>query len=275
MQFNTFPQKPCQYQNSPTMSSSHVQHAQVRRNSAASPYLIPAQHNHRAHFSLNLSTSLGHANDHLHSQIHAHSFNPKSHSRMSQSGPSGARSYAVRRISEGESGRIRPQLNCEACGKGYKHVLSLAKHLWEHTPEWKMTKKFVMSKHQQVQLLEAASILVGMNDPASEEQLSEPSSLRMQRRLSQRALLPLQNDSLRFNDSFGNSSFDIELHSYSLDRSMSFSGHPPLAVEISRLYPGHVGGYIDVPSREYIKKSEPKEEEEDAESDEEIVGKME
>ena len=34
---------------------------------------------------------------------------------------------------------------------------------WEHTPEWSLTSKLLISKHQQVQLLEAASVLVGMN----------------------------------------------------------------------------------------------------------------
>lgn len=34
---------------------------------------------------------------------------------------------------------------------------------WEHTPEWSYTSKLLISKHQQVQLLEAASVLVAMN----------------------------------------------------------------------------------------------------------------
>ncbi|KAK6585547.1 hypothetical protein PZA11_002274 [Diplocarpon coronariae] len=34
---------------------------------------------------------------------------------------------------------------------------------WEHTPEWSLTSKLLISKHQQVQLLEAASVLVAMN----------------------------------------------------------------------------------------------------------------
>jgi hypothetical protein len=34
---------------------------------------------------------------------------------------------------------------------------------WEHTPEWSYTSKLLISKHQQVQLLEAASVLVSMN----------------------------------------------------------------------------------------------------------------
>jgi len=34
---------------------------------------------------------------------------------------------------------------------------------WEHTPEWSLTSKLLISKHQQVQLLEAASILLNLN----------------------------------------------------------------------------------------------------------------
>ena len=83
---------------------------------------------------------------------------------LSTSVPTLSREFVVRRISEGEAGRVKEHLKCEACGKGYKHISSLAKHLWEHTPEWNVTKKLLISKHQQVQLLEAASILVGMNE---------------------------------------------------------------------------------------------------------------
>lgn len=34
---------------------------------------------------------------------------------------------------------------------------------WEHTPQWQYTSKLLISKHQQVQLLEAASVLISMN----------------------------------------------------------------------------------------------------------------
>ncbi|KAA8905765.1 hypothetical protein FN846DRAFT_735680 [Sphaerosporella brunnea] len=65
----------------------------------------------------------------------------------------------------GKMGRMRSgsELKCDKCGKGYKHSSCLTKHLWEHTPEWSYTSKLLISKHQQVQLLEAASILVSMN----------------------------------------------------------------------------------------------------------------
>ncbi|PRT52659.1 hypothetical protein B9G98_00279 [Wickerhamiella sorbophila] len=92
--------------------------------------------------------------------------------------PQLSRKFVARRISEGETGRLKEELKCQACGKGYKHVSSLAKHLWEHTPEWSMTSKLLISKHQQVQLLEAASILVSMNeeDEKSDEETATPAA---------------------------------------------------------------------------------------------------
>lgn len=38
---------------------------------------------------------------------------------------------------------------------------------WEHDPAWAFTSKLLISKHQQVQLLEAASVLVNMNQQSS------------------------------------------------------------------------------------------------------------
>lgn len=38
---------------------------------------------------------------------------------------------------------------------------------WEHDPAWAFTSKLLISKHQQVQLLEAASVLVNMNQKSS------------------------------------------------------------------------------------------------------------
>lgn len=47
---------------------------------------------------------------------------------------------------------------------------------WEHTPEWTYTSKLLISKHQQVQLLQAASVLVEMNqDAIAAEDLTKPS----------------------------------------------------------------------------------------------------
>jgi hypothetical protein len=50
---------------------------------------------------------------------------------------------------------------------------------WEHTPEWQYTSKLLISKHQQVQLLEAASVLVAMNkesDGDNSDRSSPPAS---------------------------------------------------------------------------------------------------
>lgn len=48
------------------------------------------------------------------------------------------------------------------------HLAYRVPHRWEHTPEWSYTSKLLISKHQQVQLLEAASVLVGMNQDPSD-----------------------------------------------------------------------------------------------------------
>lgn len=50
---------------------------------------------------------------------------------------------------------------------GHHAYVLMTPHRWEHTPEWSFTSKLLISKHQQVQLLEAASVLVGMNQDGS------------------------------------------------------------------------------------------------------------
>lgn len=50
-------------------------------------------------------------------------------------------------------------LQCDICGKVYKHRNCLSKHMWEHHESWEHTKKVCQTKHQQVQLLEAAQVL--------------------------------------------------------------------------------------------------------------------
>lgn len=49
---------------------------------------------------------------------------------------------------------------CPECGKKYKHPYALSKHSWEHTNHWKTTSEWNYSKHEQVQILEAASVLM-------------------------------------------------------------------------------------------------------------------
>ncbi|KAH6668036.1 hypothetical protein B0J14DRAFT_676306 [Halenospora varia] len=88
---------------------------------------------------------------------------------MEEDDDDGFKQARMRRASEGQplmkDGKKASggDLKCDKCGKGYKHSSCLTKHLWEHTPEWSYTSKLLISKHQQVQLLEAASVLVAMN----------------------------------------------------------------------------------------------------------------
>ncbi|KAJ1038439.1 hypothetical protein NDA14_003929 [Ustilago hordei] len=64
---------------------------------------------------------------------------------------------------DSKGGKHEQLHRCESCAKVYRHPSCLIKHRWEHTVYWKEASKFLMSKHQQVQLLEAAAILVGMD----------------------------------------------------------------------------------------------------------------
>ncbi|RAL06708.1 putative C2H2 finger domain protein [Aspergillus homomorphus CBS 101889] len=88
-----------------------------------------------------------------------------------------------RRASEGahqvkpEGKRSMAELRCERCGKGYKHGSCLSKHMWEHDPAWAITSKLLISKHQQVQLLEAASVLVTMTQEDPDENAEADSEI--------------------------------------------------------------------------------------------------
>ncbi|KAL8714183.1 MAG: hypothetical protein Q9220_001912 [cf. Caloplaca sp. 1 TL-2023] len=122
-------------------------------------------------------------------------------------------------LSKGEGRRPSGELRCEKCGKGYKHSSCLTKHLWEHTPEWSLTSKLLISKHQQVQLLEAASVLVGMNqdgsDPPDSAKMTESdhssaspdisatSELQDEYISSAETTPPPINDPASFHDTFG------------------------------------------------------------------------
>lgn len=56
----------------------------------------------------------------------------------------------------------KPLHECSQCGKQYKHRQCLLKHRWEHHTAWEETRKLCQTKHQQVQMLEAAQLLVDM-----------------------------------------------------------------------------------------------------------------
>ncbi|KAI8092720.1 uncharacterized protein BX664DRAFT_327973 [Halteromyces radiatus] len=48
---------------------------------------------------------------------------------------------------------------CEQCGLTYQHGICLQRHAWDHTEGW-THRRWGMSKRQQVQILEAAQILM-------------------------------------------------------------------------------------------------------------------
>jgi len=62
-------------------------------------------------------------------------------------------------IKHGTGKKRGTTFQCESCSKVYRHPSCLIKHRWEHSPHWREASKLMLSKHQQVQLLEAAAIL--------------------------------------------------------------------------------------------------------------------
>ncbi|KAF6837333.1 tat pathway signal sequence [Colletotrichum plurivorum] len=113
--------------------------------------------------------------------IHESAIEDEPNNASGDEGENNAQKARIRRASDGQplvkegSRRFnRVELKCETCGKGYKHSSCLTKHLWEHTPEWSLTSKLLISKHQQVQLLEAASVLLTMNHGKDEADAATP-----------------------------------------------------------------------------------------------------
>lgn len=92
-----------------------------------------------------------------------------------QNGSSGdsTPSYDVRRGSSiSDSGIIATEnglFQCADCGKTYKHQSCLLKHRWEHSEFWNDAKKYSLTKHQQVQIMEAAQILLELEAASVEE----------------------------------------------------------------------------------------------------------
>lgn len=75
----------------------------------------------------------------------------------------------------------------------YRHPSCLVKHRWQHSPAWQESSKFLVSKHQQVQMLEAATILVHL----------QPGSLPEDKSLWPAVISPQSHPmpSISFNDS--------------------------------------------------------------------------
>ncbi|KAF8584663.1 hypothetical protein K439DRAFT_1633374 [Ramaria rubella] len=85
---------------------------------------------------------------------------------------------------------------CESCSKVYRHPSCLVKHRWEHSPHWREASKFLLSKHQQVQLLEAAAILSHLSPTESGGGTSLPEDRSLWPSYLSGGLLPLPTGSL-------------------------------------------------------------------------------
>lgn len=86
---------------------------------------------------------------------------------ISQSVPASATVQIKPIIIDSKTKKRGMDYKCESCSKVYRHPSCLIKHRWEHTPHWREASKFVLSKHQQVQLLEAAAILSHLSPNSS------------------------------------------------------------------------------------------------------------
>ena len=50
----------------------------------------------------------------------------------------------------------------KSLGKRYKNQICLQKHAWEHHQSWLYAKRLMLNKHQSVQIMEAAHILMNI-----------------------------------------------------------------------------------------------------------------
>ena len=67
----------------------------------------------------------------------------------------------MRELQQGESAQsiLRCAMMFQHRRQEYRHPSCLVKHRWEHSPHWKEPVQLSMSKHQQVQMLEAGRLL--------------------------------------------------------------------------------------------------------------------
>ena len=89
---------------------------------------------------------------------------------------------------------------CDDCGKVYKHPSCLAKHRWEHSDEWELTSKLLLTKHQQVQMLEAAAILVSLDTKRVEQGEEEEEEEQVVRKQDQQQLLNKRDHEINDDD---------------------------------------------------------------------------
>ncbi|KAA1074142.1 hypothetical protein PGT21_008693 [Puccinia graminis f. sp. tritici] len=76
-----------------------------------------------------------------------------------------------------EPAKTNQLFKCEKCLKVYRHPQCLVKHRWEHTEYWADASKLMLSKHQQVQMLEAAAILAAPSGSLPESRSLWPAAV--------------------------------------------------------------------------------------------------
>lgn len=174
----------------------------------------------------------------------------------------------------GQSHRRRgTTFKCESCAKVYRHPSCLVKHRWEHSPHWHEASKFLLSKHQQVQLLEAAAILSHLS-PATAGGTSLPEDRSLWPSYLSGGLLPLPpGHSNSFPHITGlvapNSNFDpatafVEVDSSSGDRSAHVHPRTASGVKIE------ASPEVDVLAKSEDSTSEEEEEDDDNDHDHDV-----
>ncbi|POW16560.1 hypothetical protein PSHT_06646 [Puccinia striiformis] len=84
---------------------------------------------------------------------------------------------SVQHKNHSNSSKTNQLFKCEKCLKVYRHPQCLVKHRWEHTEYWADASKLMLSKHQQVQMLEAAAILAAPSGSLPESRSLWPAAV--------------------------------------------------------------------------------------------------
>ncbi|PIL27468.1 transcription factor [Ganoderma sinense ZZ0214-1] len=125
-------------------------------------------------------------------------------------------------ISVTKTGKKRGTIfKCESCSKVYRHPSCLIKHRWEHSPHWREASKFLLSKHQQVQLLEAAAILSHLA-PSASGGTSLPEDRSLWPSFLSGGLLPPPDQANMIHDTKYSSKARASSVSTSLDQSITY-----------------------------------------------------
>ncbi|RKP22581.1 hypothetical protein SYNPS1DRAFT_31813 [Syncephalis pseudoplumigaleata] len=177
----------------PTTAPPSHSRPQHRRDLSASTYMstltldddLPLSASTRAHASFVGSSSNGHTNNNNNNNGSSSASPAPERSEPISKAAAMTNSLPARAMTAGTStgsdmhaahvvasGASTTRFACPDCGKLYKHPGCLGKHRWEHHEHWSSVSRLLLTKHQQVQLMEAAQILVTIasNDAQQQQQ---------------------------------------------------------------------------------------------------------